>query len=485
MIARNRGWLSIVPALAFLFTTVDIARAQYDQPYYQPVPLPDANYTSTGVPGDSLSVQTAPEQVAPYDGYANNASADDLTVRVADLEKSLKKMQAAEAAAKKKAAEKPTVVIGGRIHLDAAGFNQDDQNKVDLGNYENGVIIRRAWLDAKGTAFEVLDYKWQFSFETDGKIKARDVYVGINELPILGHIRAGNFKEPFGLEQLESNNDTTFMERFSGDFFTPERHLGVMAFDCAENENATWAIGAFATSLDPKVQGDHLSTSMTMRGTWLPWYDEATEGRGLLHAGVAYSYRDAWENEYFGEIRPAECYLGNKYDAAVTNVDNINLVGTELAWVYGPLSVQSEYMMSFVNGSGIDGEATDEYNPKTFYVYTSYFLTGEHRPYRRQEGWFGRVKPFENFFRVRDANGTMQTGKGAWEVGYRWSWLDLNDGPIDKGEWSNHTIGLNWYLSPYMRLMWNYVHSTVDPSFNPGHPDSSVDVLEMRTQFDF
>jgi phosphate-selective porin OprO and OprP len=79
----------------------------------------------------------------------------------------------------------------------------------------------------------------------------------------------------------------------------------------------------------------------------------------------------------------------------------------------------------------------------------------------------------------------MQTGKGAWEVGYRWSWLDLNDGLVEKGEWSNHTVGLNWYLSPNMRLMWNYVHSTVDPSFNPGHPDSSVDVFEMRTQIDF
>ena len=104
-----------------------------------------------------------------------------------------------------------------------------------------------------------------------------------------------------------------------------------------------------------KVQDDRLSTSMTMRGTWLPWYDEATEGRGLLHTGVAYSYRDAWEHEDSREFRPAECYLDNKFDPTVTNVDYVNSLGAELAWVYGPLSLQSEYMISLAKGNQIDG----------------------------------------------------------------------------------------------------------------------------------
>ena len=42
-------------------------------------------------------------------------------------------MKAAEAAAKKKATEKPTVVVGGRLLVDAAAFSQDAQNKIDLG----------------------------------------------------------------------------------------------------------------------------------------------------------------------------------------------------------------------------------------------------------------------------------------------------------------------------------------------------------------
>ncbi len=39
-----------------------------------------------------------------------------------------------------------------------------------------------------------------------------------------------NVKETFSLEQLESKNDTTFMERSLADMFTPPRHTGfVMA----------------------------------------------------------------------------------------------------------------------------------------------------------------------------------------------------------------------------------------------------------------
>jgi phosphate-selective porin OprO/OprP len=481
MHARNGGGLSAVSALGIVFLGVAVAAAQYGPP----TRLPETGYASPAGPGDRASSYDSPADAPPVASQASYLSGDDLAARVTELEASLKKMKAAETAAKKKASEKPTVVIGGRLLVDAAAFSQDAQNKIDLGNYENGVVIRRAWLDARGTAFDVFDYKWQWAMESDGHVKARDNYISVNELPLLGHVRVGYFKEPFGLERLTSSNYLTFMERSVGEFFTPDRHLGVMAFDWADDQNATWAFGGFTTSPDMKVQDDHLSTSMTMRGTWLPWYDEATEGRGLLHTGVAYSYRDAWEHEYFGEIRTAESYLGAKYDATVTNVDYVNLLGAELAWVYGPLSLQSEYMVSLARGNQIDGSATDEYNPRTFYVYASYFLTGENRPYERDMGVFGRVKPFENFFHVRDADGYVQTGKGAWEVGYRWSWLDLNDGPVEKGAWSNHTIGLNWYLTAYIRLMFNYVHSTVSPDFHPGHPDSSVDVVEMRTQINF
>ena len=62
------------------------------------------------------------------------------------------------------------------------------------------------------------------------------------------------------------------------------------------------------------------------------------------------------------------------------------------------------------------------------YAFVSYFLTGENRPYNRKMGVFDRVKPYEDFFRVRDCDGNVSTGHGAWELAYRFSYIDMLDG---------------------------------------------------------
>jgi phosphate-selective porin OprO/OprP len=82
------------------------------------------------------------------------------------------------------------------------------------------------------------------------------------------------------------------------DIFVPAFNTGVMTFSNTEDERATWALGAFAVCQDTPpfaredspLTGD--GTSGTIRGTWTPWYDEATQGRGLLHVGMGYRYEN-------------------------------------------------------------------------------------------------------------------------------------------------------------------------------------------------
>ena len=87
------------------------------------------------------------------------------------------------------------------------------------------------------------------------------------------------------------------MERSLVDTFAPARNMGVMTYGNTENELATWAIGTFRTNSD-NIGNDSFDSgqALTMRGTFLPWWDEASDGRYYMHLGAAYSYRKAFQD---------------------------------------------------------------------------------------------------------------------------------------------------------------------------------------------
>ena len=105
-----------------------------------------------------------------------------------------------------------------------------------------------------------------------------------------------------------------------------------------------------------------------------------------------------------------------------------------------------------------------------FYIQASYFLTGEQRNYKTSTGAFDRVRPKENYH--------YGAGRGAWEVAARYSQIDLTDDSVSGGELKDLTLGLNWYLNPNMRMMWNYIRSHLDDV-------GDSDLLLMRLQIDF
>ena len=424
----------------------------------------------------------------------------------AEVDAKLEKISDNAAKAKKKKAGKPSVTFGGRLYADWYLYNQDAGSMTQIGDQQDGFRFDTVRIFAKGTAFHVVDYKIQFDFagtQQGGSTGAntpppdahthtlptlqaatfKDVYIAIKELPLVGHIKAGHFKEPYSLDELTSSRFITFMERSLANAFSPGRNVGVMAYDTAADENVTWAIGAFISEVGdepPIYRNDNGGTALTMRYTWTPWYDEATD-RGLLHLGVCYSYRDIADGTVRYRSRP-EADLGSYIvdTGSIGNTQDVQLLDFELAYVYGPFRIQSEYSRAFVRRAGAANPTFDG-----TYVQVSYFLTGEQRKYKRSGGSFSdRVKPFENFFRVRDINGCVQTGKGAWEVAYRASYIDLNGIGVSGGNATDHTIGLNWYLNPYTRWMFNYVNSDLRRNLN-GASTGNMSIFETRIQIDF
>ena len=199
--------------------------------------------------------------------------------------------------------------------------------------------------------------------------------------------------------------------------------------------------------------------NITSRISYLP----INNNDQLLHLGIGFSNRKNSDKTYSVSTRP-ENHMGNKLiSASIENVEQTNLIGTEMAWVMGPLSVQGEYIMNTV-------DADETYNFTSYYGQISYFLTGEKRKYKNSLAGFDRVSPGKNL---------GNDGMGALELAARYSSMDLSE--ANGGILNDITLGLNWYLNPSTRIMFNYVMGVADVNSE----DINENTLQMRMQIDF
>jgi len=214
--------------------------------------------------------------------------------------------------------------------------------------------------------------------------------------------------------------------------------------------------------------------NLTGRLTYLPWYEQ--EGRRLLHLGLSYTHQFRGEGVATERRARPETFLTDDrlVDTGQFLNDCADQINPEFAVVTGPLSFQAEYFHLFNKA-----EALGDPDFCGFYLYGSYFLTGEHRNYGTKSGAFFRLEPRQNF-RPREG------GWGAWEVAARFSYINLNDGAIKGGKEANFTAGLNWYLTRNTRFMFNYILAYIKDRETPPAVDSGRShIFQARFQFEF
>ena len=381
------------------------------------------------------------------------------------------------------------IEFGGRIMTDFAFWaSEDDEVEAVVGDpLDDYIEFRRARLFTSGKLYSgTATYKAQYDF-SGGDPEFKDVKMGFPKL--LGgfaNVTVGHQKEPFSLEEQTSSKYITFMERGAPHAFSPGRNTGVRLGNAVLNERVTWAAGVFDDTGDfgeDMGDGDWASTA---RLTAAPLY--ADDGAKVVHLGVAGSLRSNDGDETGWDRVPEVHDAPDFVDTGDIMADDTTLLGLESAVVYGPFSVQGEWMQAdadtdndpFFDDPSVDG----------WYVYASYFLTGEHRPYDTGDGAFGRLKPKNNAFE--------DGGLGAWELGVRLSSIDLTNGlvtpedpdgfgplpapaPKTPGELDNVTVGLNWYLNPNTRIMFNYVVADLERA----EVDEDVSAFMTRFQIDF
>ncbi len=393
-----------------------------------------------------------------------------------------------------------SVHFGGRLQVDGVALQNSDLVLSGVGT-EDAVDLRRARLRIDGTMYKTMAWAAEFDFvngfnyeptepaapinQFGGNVgnvtSPTDLWCSFSEVPYVGHVKVGNQKEPIGLEHLCSSRFLDFMERsylqdaFYGPFnngFSP----GICLYDWNDDENVTAAIGGFKNVQNAfhYDTGDN-EYALTGRLTCVPLASE--EDSHLLHLGCGASFRglDQEAAVTTGNMRvrsraslrngpgPLNPHLADTNFAGRLFADNETLIAPEIALVYGPWLWQAEYVAGFMNDTtftpiaGVPVNA-DQVFFQGHYVEMLYFLTGEHRVYERHEARFGRVVPNRN----AAWNTCGFSSLGAWQIGARYGYLDLDDSGIDGGTIQDLTVGLNWFLNPFAKLQFNFIHEHVE-----------------------
>ena len=404
-----------------------------------------------------------------------------------------------------------TMKVSGRIHADLWSFPDSD---AAINTFETGDPLlspqdqfgfRRLRFGVKGDLWKTMLYKIELELAGGNKTEFRDAYFGWEDLPMLQTVLVGNQKRPYGLDHLNSSRYNVFLERpFVIESFNQDaRRLGVQSYGVSQDENWNWRYGVFNQRLvqdEGNYRSDHWQLEFAGRLANTFWYDEASGGRGYGHWGISGTAADPdgsaggnrADNEARFRHRP-EARSSHRWlnTGRIDGADSYQLLGLENVWNFGSLQLVGEYQNIWLQRDA--GFGTD-INLNGGYVYASYFLTGEHMPWKRSRGIIDRIKPFENFFLVDTCCDGVQGGWGAWQIAYRWSYADFNDDNIQGGRGTSHTLGLNWYWNAYARMQFNAIYGEIDDAAindgdNTGNPADALSgnytLLGARFMVDF
>lgn len=381
----------------------------------------------------------------------------------------------------------PSIKINGFFQLDAGYYSQDANNRQTLGDIQDGAGFRRLRFLATGNVSERGSYKFEFDLAQSVPF-VFDIWMQWKETPV-GNVRIGRFRQPFGMTELSGVKHLPFLERATPFGFAPFRQTGIMLFDQAFDERATWAVSGYRYATDNfgSLYSDDGGYGLAARFTTLPIFRSTSH---LVHLGGDYSFNDPASNtENYGQTN--EFFLGQNpapgraglallpivavppfVSTGAIPTANTSLFNVEAAAVSGNWLVQSEARWATVrllNGT-----------TNTFpgaYLHVRWCLTGEHFEYDRANAVFGRIKP-------RCAVDGSRGGMGAWELAARASHINLNGAgvPGPGRRLNNVTLGVTWYVNDFVKFQTNWIHSDLnDPTFG----DSAAQTVAARGELVF
>jgi len=336
--------------------------------------------------------------------------------------------------------------LSGLLMVDAAGFSADE------GGLDGGTEVRRGRVYLGG------DFGDSWQARAGIELSTRNPTLQDAWLRYHGwhrkQLQVGHFLEPVGMERSTASSRLTFLERALPSVLVPGYHLGVGTRTWGDR----WAVegGLFGDALNRRSDDGWGGSA---RFSAAAYRAKAT----VLHLGVSSAYRTSDSGTLRLRARP-EAELSELRLADTGRIDDVDdriSLGLEAAVLRGPILFQAEHISTEVRRE----TPLPSLRMSGWYAFGSWMVTGENRRYRTSRGSFRSVRP--------------QRPWGAVELALRWSTLDLEDRDVDGGTGEITTLGVNWYVRSYARVMLNYsdIHGDLRGAEDPS-------ALQLRVQLE-
>ncbi len=342
------------------------------------------------------------------------------------------------------------LTLGGRLHLDAMTYD---------GRITNGsnADVRRARLELSGKIADVVRFRVDREFAgTDGW---RNAWVSPRPVKDL-EIKGGNFTVPFSLEEAQSSNSITFVERSPVSALAPGFGLGVAAQVTKNN----WTIsgGYFDDALDDADgRTKERGRGFAGRATFVRFVSRSQ----FLHIGAAYEHRSFRANDVLRFSDGMGSTLAPKLIStnSITAPSKLKSLGAEAAYARKSLQLQGQYV-----STSVSRDLAPDLNYGAWYGQVSWMLTGQKYAYSEGSG---------------APSGPAIGKKGGVEIAARYGQLDLDDASLDRGKTSSVTLGATWYINRNLRLMANYVRSERTKTLASGYQLADLGVARLQVAF--
>jgi len=341
------------------------------------------------------------------------------------------------------------IELHGRVNFDLRAY-EDDTRNLDGTDLTTNFRVRRARIGVDATVFKHLDIKVEGDFG-ESTAQLTDGYIDIHYWPGF-RARAGQFKVPFSFEELTSSRFIDFVERSVVNNLVPARDVGIMLHGRLLGGAVEYGAGVFnGRGQNAAETNDSKDIAGRLLVRPLKLMDLPDLGELHLAGHVTHGDQDSGQS-----LRGRTDGKFEFFPRTTTRGDRLRY-GVEVVYSYGPFGLYGEYVRSEEErkGLGAGGKDLDDVIGQGWYVAGTVFVTGE----QKVHGKAPKVTP------VNPRTGDY----GALELVARYAQLDFDasdallpathPGPnrVDA-----FTAGVNWYLSPNVRLMFNWTQNWFD-----------------------